>query len=46
MYADVEAYKAHLETEHFKKYKSATSNMVRSLKLRDTVPIVLGAKPR
>jgi quinol monooxygenase YgiN len=46
MYADVEAYKAHLETEHFKKYKSATSDMVRSLKLRDTVPIVLGAKPR
>ena len=46
MYVDVEAYKAHLETAHFKKYKSATQDMVRSLKLRDTVPILLGAKSR
>ena len=45
MYADVDAYKAHLETTHFKKYKATTQNMVRSLKLRDTVPILLGAKP-
>ena len=45
MYADVDAYKAHLETAHFKKYKATTQNMVRSLKLRDTVPILLGAKP-
>lgn len=46
MYADVEAYKAHLETTHFKKYKAATNDMVKSLKLRDTVPILLGAKPK
>jgi quinol monooxygenase YgiN len=45
MYADVEAYKAHLETAHFKKYKVATQAMVKSLKLRDAVPILLGAKP-
>ena len=45
MYADVDAYKAHLETAHFKKYKATTQNMVKSLKLRDTVPILLGAKP-
>jgi quinol monooxygenase YgiN len=45
MYADVEAYKAHLETAHFKKYKVTTQDMVKSLKLRDTVPILLGAKP-
>ena len=45
MYADVDAYKAHLETAHFKKYKAITQNMVKSLKLRDTVPILLGAKP-
>jgi len=45
MYADVDAYKAHLETAHFKKYKATTQNMVRFLKLRDTVPILLGAKP-
>nr|WP_245285227.1 putative quinol monooxygenase [Bradyrhizobium sp. WSM3983] len=46
IYADAEAYKAHLETAHFKKYKSATNDMVKSLKLRDTVPIRLGAKPK
>jgi quinol monooxygenase YgiN len=45
MYADREAYKAHLETAHFKKYKVSTQDMVKSLKLRDTVPILLGAKP-
>ena len=45
MYADVDAYKTHLETAHFKKYKATTQNMVKSLKLRDTVPILLGAKP-
>jgi quinol monooxygenase YgiN len=45
MYADAEAYKAHLETAHFKKYKVSTQDMVKSLKLRDTVPILLGAKP-
>ena len=44
MYADVEAYKAHLETAHFTKYKNVTQDMVKSLKLRDTVPIVLAAK--
>jgi quinol monooxygenase YgiN len=46
MYADVEAYRAHLETDHFKKYKVTTQDIVKSLKLRDTVPIQLGAKPR
>ena len=46
MYADMEAYKAHLETAHFKKYKVATQEIVKSLNLRDTVPIQLGAKPR
>ncbi|KRR00914.1 putative quinol monooxygenase [Bradyrhizobium valentinum] len=46
MYADVEAYNAHLETDHFKKYKGTTQDIVKSLKLRDTVPILLGAKPR
>ena len=44
IYADAEAYKAHLETPHFKKYKATTQEMVRSLKLIQTVPIALGAK--
>ncbi|QOZ56204.1 putative quinol monooxygenase [Bradyrhizobium sp. CCBAU 53338] len=44
IYADVDAYKAHIETAHFKTYKAITQDMVKSLKLRDTVPILLGAK--
>jgi quinol monooxygenase YgiN len=45
IYRDTEAYRAHLHTEHFKKYKAATEKMVTSLKLVRTYPIVLGAKP-
>jgi 4-carboxymuconolactone decarboxylase len=44
-YANQAAYKAHLETPHFKKYKTATQGMVKSLKLVETDPILLGAKP-
>jgi quinol monooxygenase YgiN len=46
IYADLEAYRAHIETPHFKKYKADTQGMVKSLKLVDTVPIVLGAKAK
>jgi quinol monooxygenase YgiN len=35
IYANNEAYKAHLETPHFKEYKSSTLIMVESLKLID-----------
>jgi len=45
MYANVDAYKSHLETAHFQKYKTITQDMVKSLKLRDTIPILLGVKP-
>jgi quinol monooxygenase YgiN len=31
IYADVDAYNAHIETPHFKKYKSTTMSMVKSL---------------
>jgi quinol monooxygenase YgiN len=44
IYADTTAYKAHLQTAHFKKYKSTTKDMVKSLELVETVPIVLAAK--
>jgi quinol monooxygenase YgiN len=44
IYANQEAYEAHLETAHFKKYKAVTQDMVKSLKLIETVPIMLGAK--
>ena len=40
VYADNEAYQAHLKTTHFKKYKEGTAQMVKSLKLIDTNPLV------
>ena len=43
-YADQAAYEAHLQTPHFKKYKSETQTMVKSLKLTETTLILLGAK--
>ena len=40
VYADREAYQAHLKTAHFKKYKEGTADMVKSLQLIDTNPMV------
>ena len=40
IYADKEAYQSHLQTAHFKKYKEGTAQMVKSLKLIDTKPMV------
>jgi quinol monooxygenase YgiN len=44
VYASEDAYKAHIASPHFKKYKTLTQDMVKSLKLHDTLPIMLGAK--
>ena len=46
IYRDMDAYKSHLASEHFKKYKATTEKMVKSLKLVQTTPIMLGAKPK
>ena len=46
MYADAAAYEAHLQTPHFKKYKTGTQDMVKSLVLVETDPILLGAKAK
>jgi quinol monooxygenase YgiN len=35
IYANREAYQAHLKTPHFQKYKTSTQKMVKSLKLID-----------
>jgi quinol monooxygenase YgiN len=43
-YADPAAYQAHLQTPHFKKYKSETQRMAKSLRLIETDPILLGSK--
>ncbi|AIC25940.1 antibiotic biosynthesis monooxygenase protein [Rhizobium etli bv. mimosae str. IE4771] len=45
VYADKEAYDAHLRTSHFLKYKRETAGMVTSLRLIDVDPIVMRAKP-
>lgn len=44
MYSSQAAYEAHLQTSHFKKYKSETAGMVKSLTLLETDPILLGSK--
>jgi quinol monooxygenase YgiN len=44
IYADEAAYKSHLETPHFAKYKAAVESIVTSLKLTEAVPIALGKK--
>ena len=44
-YSSIDAYQAHLQTPHFKKYKAETQHMVKSLNLIETDPILLGSKP-
>ena len=44
IYASEEAYKSHLHSAHFIKYKTATKQMVKSLELIETVPIALATK--
>ena len=46
IYADEEAYKSHIQTPHFKKYKDTTKEWVKSLELVDVVPVALEAKPK
>jgi quinol monooxygenase YgiN len=44
IYKDVEAYRLHIETDHFKKYKTTVADMVLSLELTDVKPIVFADK--
>ena len=44
IYADTVAYKAHLQTPHFINYKTGTKNMIKSLELVGTIPLVPGMK--
>ncbi len=46
IYADREAYESHLQTPHFKKYKTTTLKMVKSLKLIDMSAIDGQAMPK
>ena len=40
VYADEAAYQAHLKTPHFLKYKTSTQDMVQSLELVETDPLI------
>ena len=46
VYADETAYRTHLQTPHFWTFQADTETMIRSCRLLDAVPIVLGAKAR
>jgi quinol monooxygenase YgiN len=43
-YRNAAAYQAHLQSPHFKRYKERTKQMVKSLTLLETNPILLGSK--
>lgn len=44
IYASTAAYQSHLKTPHFLKYKNATKDMVKSLELVETTPLIPGMK--
>lgn len=44
IYANTEAYEAHVQTSHFLKYKDITKDMVTSLELVDSVPLIATMK--
>ena len=44
IYANTDAYKAHLLTPHFIKYKTGTADMVKALELVETDPLIPGMK--
>jgi quinol monooxygenase YgiN len=44
IYDNTEAYQAHVQTPHFLKYKNLTKEMVKSLDLIETTPLIPGMK--
>jgi 4-carboxymuconolactone decarboxylase len=44
IYADTVAYRSHLQTPHFIKYKNGTKDMVKSLELVEADPLIPGMK--
>lgn len=43
-YASKEAYQFHIQTEHFKKYKTTVADMVLELELTDVTPVAIRSK--
>jgi quinol monooxygenase YgiN len=46
VYADEDSYIRHLASPHFKKYVRITAPMIKSRRLLETVPIILGSKDK
>jgi autoinducer 2-degrading protein len=46
VYDNEAAVKAHLQTEHFKKYQAITANMIADRNLREMTPIAFNTKDR
>lgn len=46
IYANTEAYKKHIQTPHFLKYKNGTKDMVKSLELVEASPLIPGLRIR
>ena len=46
LYANKKAYESHLQTPHFKTYKTSTLKMVKTLKLVDMEPLDLNTMPK
>jgi quinol monooxygenase YgiN len=44
IYEDSAAYRAHLQTPHFIKYKTSTKDMVKSLELIESTPLIPNMK--
>ena len=44
IYANVNAYKKHIQTPHFLKYKNGTKDMVKSMELIETIPLIADMK--
>ena len=44
IYLNDSAYRSHLQTTHFQKYKQGTMEMVRSLDLIDLDPVIFGVR--
>lgn len=44
IYASPDAYKTHIQTPHFQKYKNGTKDMVKSLELIEQQPLLPGIK--
>lgn len=46
VYASATAYQVHLDSAHFRKYKTGAQGMVKALRQVETEPILLGSKGR